>query len=452
MSFPCYLERRDSGVDWLGEVPAHWNVMPLKAVATHNVDVLDERTPPDTEIAYVDISSVDLVSGVHSIATMTFSEAPSRARRRVRHGDVIVSTVRTYLRAIARIHEPQDNLIVSTGFTVVRPSSRLVPEFLGYALSASYFVEQVIARSTGVSYPAINACDLVAIPITVPPTDEQSRIAAFLDRETAKIDALIAEQRKLIDLLKEKRQAVISHAVTKGLNPDVPMKPSGIEWLGDVPEHWEVLRVKHLTKSIEQGWSPQCEAVPAEAQGEWGVLKVGCVNGGKFSPSENKLLPLELSPIPSLSIARNDLLVSRANTRDLVGSAAVAEHDYPTLMLCDKLYRIRFDPDRTCPSFVASYIGSSAVREQIELDATGASPSMVNIAQAAIMDLVIAVPSRQEQNQIVESVSLELERFSTLITGAMSAIELLQERRVALISAAVTGQIDVRRLGEGVGA
>ena len=239
MSFPRYPAYKDSGVEWLGEVPEHWRAAPLKNVSTHNDDVLDESTAPDFEIAYVDISSVDGVNGIKTKEDMLFAAAPSRARRRVKHGDVIVSTVRTYLKAIARIRDPEENLIVSTGFAVIRPRGELVPDFLGHLVSAGYFVDQVIARSTGVSYPAINASELAAIPVPIPSLAEQTQIAAFLDHETAKIDSLVAEQRRLMELLKEKRQAVISHAVTRGLNPNAPMKPSGIEWLGDVPAHWE---------------------------------------------------------------------------------------------------------------------------------------------------------------------------------------------------------------------
>jgi type I restriction enzyme, S subunit len=253
MSFPRYPQYKDSGVEWLGEVPGHWETAPLKTVTTHNDDVLDETTAADFEISYVDISSVDGLNGIKDKETMLFSNAPSRARRRVKHGDVIVSTVRTYLKAIARIRDSEENLVVSTGFAVIRPCGGLVPDFLGCLVSAGYFVDQVIARSTGVSYPAINASDLVEIPVPVPPLAEQTQIAAFLDRETAKIDDLVAQQRRLMELLKEKRQAVISHTVTQGLNPQAPMKPSGIEWLGDVPAHWELRRLKHISPFITVG-------------------------------------------------------------------------------------------------------------------------------------------------------------------------------------------------------
>lgn len=285
---------------------------------------------------------------------------------------------------------------------------------------------------------------MAKIKIPIPLTAEQHIIASFLDRETAKIDALITEQQKLIALLTEKRQAVISHAVTKGLNPDVPMKDSGIEWLGEVPEHWNIRRVKYVAQSIEQGWSPQCESYPAE-NGEWGVLKVGCVNGGVFSPTENKAIPPDLTTETKLTIRVGDLLISRANTRELVGSAAVALADFPTLMLCDKLYRLRLQKS-TCmlPEFLGYFLGTSYARSQIELAATGASSSMLNISQSTVMDLIVPLPSIDEQEEILLHIGHQVKRLTRLANEVRSGIQLLNERRIALISAAVTGKIDVR--------
>jgi type I restriction enzyme S subunit len=235
MSFPRYKKYKPSGVEWLGDVPEHWEVKPLKTVASFNDEVLPESFGAEEEIEYVDIGSVSFAGGIERMETMLYGNAPSRARRKVRDGDVIASTVRTYLKAIAPVIDPPANMIVSTGFAVIRPRVGLVPHFAKFALQTNFFVDAVISLSTGVSYPAINASEMARIAITVPPPPEQTQIAAFLDRETAKIDELVAEQRRLMELLKEKRQAVISHAVTQGLNPKAPMKPSGIEWLGDVP-------------------------------------------------------------------------------------------------------------------------------------------------------------------------------------------------------------------------
>lgn len=284
--------------------------------------------------------------------------------------------------------------------------------------------------------------EMAEISIAEPSSFEQSKIVDFLDHETAKIDSLIEKQQKLIELLKEKRQAVISHAVTKGLNPDVPMKDSGVEWLGQVPEHWKVIKLKHLTTLFEQGWSPQCDSRPAESN-EYGVLKVGCVNGGKFRPSENKALPPELEPKLQYLIQRNDLLISRANTKELVGSAAVIDDDYPNLILCDKLYRIRFNQN-VCAEMVALYLSIGVVREQIELGASGASHSMQNIGQDTIKELFYLLQPIDEAQNILMNIIESNKQFDSLISKAESAIQLLQERRTALISSVITGKIDVR--------
>ena len=244
MKYQCYAEYKDSGVEWLGEIPSHWDSKPLKYLCTYNDEVLTEATSSDTEIQYIDIGSVSATEGISHIETMLFKDAPSRARRIVKDGDVIVSTVRTYLEAIAPIDNPPENLIVSTGFAVIRPNKNLYKGYAAYCLRAKGFIKEVVARSVGVSYPAINSSDLVNIAVPSIAYSEQTKIANFLDHETAKIDSLIEKQQQLIQLLKEKRQAVISHAVTKGLNPDVPMKDSGVEWLGQVPEHWGITKLK----------------------------------------------------------------------------------------------------------------------------------------------------------------------------------------------------------------
>ena len=163
-----------------------WEVRRLKFAATCNDEALSETTDPDYEMAYVDISSVNLVEGITTIETLPFEQAPSRARRIVRHGDTIISTVRTYLKAIAAIEEPPANMIVSTGFAVVRPLEFIDSGFLGYALQGTGFIDAVVANSTGVSYPAINPTTLVCLPFGYPEDKkEQQQIAAFLDWKTS---------------------------------------------------------------------------------------------------------------------------------------------------------------------------------------------------------------------------------------------------------------------------
>lgn len=442
MSFPRYQAYKDSGVEWLGEVPAHWDVARLNTVATCNDEVLVESTPEDYEIEYVEISGVQAGQGIVETATLPFGNAPSRARRVVRDGDVLISTVRTYLRAIAQVKNPPENMIASTGFAVLRPC-RINSGFLGYACQAEGLVNQVIARSVGVSYPAINASELARLPLLLPSASEQAGIATFLDHETAKIDALVAEQERLIELLKEKRQSVISHAATKGLNPSVPMKDSGVEWLGEVPAHWEVRALRRVVLAIEQGWSPECHAREAEEQ-EWGVLKAGCVNGGTFRAAENKALPPELTPEESYEVRTGDVLMSRASgSPELVGSTALVTSTRPRLMLSDKIFRLKLSEAICAPFFVAA-LNSRALRIQIENALSGGNGMANNLPQSSLLTFQMAVPPLSEQAAITAFLDQELARIDALMNEGVLSIELLRERRTALISAAVTGQIDVR--------
>ena len=384
MSFSTYAAYIDSGVDWLGEVPGHWELKRLKYVASLLTDKGDKR---------------ENAIGLENIEGWT-------------------------------------GRFISTDAECGR--------YLVYQMLNRDFISIVDGSTFGAKMPRVGWDFMADMPMPLPPLPEQHAIATFLDRETSKIDALVAEQRRLIDLLKEKRQAVISHAVTKGLNPDASMKPSGIEWLGDVPEHREVQRLKHAITSIEQGWSPQCESDPVQSVDQWGVLKVGCVNFGRFNPEENKALPPTLDPQPELGVREGDLLISRANTIELLGSATVAERDYDNLMLCDKLYRLRMDRSRLLPHFLSYFLACEVAREPIELGATGASPSMKNIAQSVILGLWFAFPGTDEQKEIVEAMRKQWNAITKLIAEAEQAITLLQKRRTALISAAVTGKIDVR--------
>lgn len=202
----------------MSELRKPWQKLRLKYVTTINDEVLNEDTPEDYEIQYIDIGDVNSSGEITGCETMTFKGAPSRARRKVQHGDVIVSTVRTYLKAIAPIVAPPANLIVSTGFAVVRPNSKLDYNFAKYALRNSEFIDQVVARSVGVSYPAITSQELADIAIYVPPIDEQKRISLMLDEELSIMDELKAEKERFSQLLELKRAAVIAEAVTGRLS------------------------------------------------------------------------------------------------------------------------------------------------------------------------------------------------------------------------------------------
>jgi type I restriction enzyme S subunit len=218
-------------------------------------------------------------------------------------------------------------------------------------------------------------------------------------------------------------------------------KDSGQRWFGEMPNQWEATRLKFCLRGIEQGWSPSCENRPAELH-EWGVLKVGCVNGTQFDPDEQKALPPELEPIPALEIREGDVLMSRANTRELLGSASVVGVIRPRLLLCDKLYRLKVQPNRIDPSFLVLALGSGPSRYQMEGEATGASGSMQNIAQGTVWNLLIALPSLSEQRRILAFLTRETTKIDSLVAKKERLIELLQEKRTALISQVVTRGLD----------
>jgi len=455
MSFPRYAKYKDSGVAWLGEVPAHWGVCAVRRA----VDRIEQGWSPECEATPADDDTWGVLkAGCLNNGFFDASEnktlPPGLApmpEYEVCSGDVLMSRASgspELVGSVALVKETRPKLMLSDKIFRIRLATEISPAHFVWMMSSRPTrsqIEQALSGGNGLANNLPQSV-LLAFQLAVPPRQEQDAIASFLDRETTKIDALVAEQEQLITLLKEKRQAVISHAVTKGLDPSVPMKASGVEWLGEVPAHWSIGRIKHVVASFEQGWSPQCENFPVESESDWGVLKVGCVNGGIFKPEENKALPADLMAIPALGVCLGDLLISRANTRELVGSAAVVPADHQNLLLCDKLYRLRLTPSLCLPGFLSLFLSTELARGQIELAATGASSSMLNIAQSTILEMSVPMPPVAEQATLLSTVDQRTLEQDQLISEAVLSIELLKERRAALISAAVTGQIDVSGL------
>ncbi|MCK6187794.1 restriction endonuclease subunit S [Pseudomonas sp. EYE_354] len=445
MTFPAYPGYRDSGVEWLGAVPSYWESWKI----SHAFGELGSgTTPPTSEAGWYEDGTVpwvttgELREGVIWETKKLLSSTVLSAFSALRLHPAGSLAIAMYGATIGRLGILGVDATTNQACCLLTRPKYLHVKFTFYWLLV--FKQSIIdLYASGGGQPNINQEIIANLKVPAPGIPEQTQIARFLDHETARIDALIEEQQRLIELLKEKRHAMISHAVTKGLDPNVPMKDSGAQWLGKVPTHWEVTALKYVVSHLEQGWSPQCDNYPAE-DGEWGVLKVGCVNGGQFNSAENKHLPVELEPVERLAIKQGDLLISRANTRELVGSTAVATKDFPRLMLCDKLYRLRLNMERAIPEFLALYLGSNAPRSQIELAASGASDSMQNISQSVVMDMTLSLPPLGEQKNILQFLSDMLKKLDDLITETASQRCLLQERRSALISAAVTGKIDVR--------
>lgn len=205
------VKMKDSGIEWIGEVPEHWEVKRLKNVVECNAKSFGENTPKDSIIKYVEISDVDHVHGINNIQSLMFGEAPSRARRITQKGDIIISTVRTYLKAIAKIED--DDIIVSTGFAVLHPT-KCNGEYLAYYILSESFINRVEMLSKGTSYPAINASDLVSINVLIPPLPEQHAIATYLDDKCAKIDTIVSNLDKQISRYVDLKRSLIDEVIT----------------------------------------------------------------------------------------------------------------------------------------------------------------------------------------------------------------------------------------------
>ncbi|AUS95475.1 restriction endonuclease subunit S [Clostridium thermosuccinogenes] len=208
------VKMKDSGIEWIGEIPEHWRLSKIKYESLINNKTLSESTDDDYEIEYIDISSVTSIGGINDVQSLNFKDAPSRARRILSKGDTIVSTVRTYLKAIAFIENTQSNLICSTGFAVLTPLSKVVPKYLFYLMRSEKYVNEIVRRSVGVSYPAVNASDIGDLECALPDRDEQMYIVEYLDNFTMQINQLVNDIQLQIQKLKEYRQSLISEAVT----------------------------------------------------------------------------------------------------------------------------------------------------------------------------------------------------------------------------------------------
>lgn len=440
-AYPAYKE---SGVAWLGAVPEHWQVKRLKYAASINDDALPEITDPDFEFSYVDIGSVSPVEGITQQESMIFENAPSRARRCVKAGDTIVSTVRTYLRAIAPIPLTEETLIVSTGFAVVRPR-KVDSKYLSYALRESAFVESVVARSVGVSYPAVNASEIGDIAVPLPSDPEQTAIADFLDRETGRIDTLVAKKRALIGLLKEKRSALISRTITRGLpaevsrefglEPHTRFKDSGIEWLGEVPDGWEVaqLRRKAFILDCKHRTVPFVDdGIPLASIREVHGVEVN-LSDAKQTSEEEYLNLIDGNRRPRVG----DIIYSRNAT---VGDAALVT-TVERFCMGQDVCLIRAPQHH--PRFFLYLFRSHPLMSQVESLMIGSTFRRINVGQ--IHAFWICVPSLPEQIAIAAFLDRETAKIDRLEEKVEAAIERLREYRTALITAAVTGKIDVRR-------
>lgn len=243
MSYSSYSKYKDCGSEGLGLIPADWSFRRVKDVSAVNEKSLTDKTPPNYTFKYIDIGNVDITGIISEPEVYEFEDAPSRARRLVKKGDVIISTVRTYLKAIAYFKDTPKDIVVSTGFAVLSSNKKVIPSYLSYFVQSETFVGNVIKNSVGVSYPAINSTVLSSLFIAVPPLNEQHQISEYLDKKVGAINQKIDALTKKIAKYEELKNAIIQETVLRGLNPNATLKYSGYDWIGQIPINWDVVRL-----------------------------------------------------------------------------------------------------------------------------------------------------------------------------------------------------------------
>jgi type I restriction enzyme S subunit len=433
MKFPAYPRYRDSGVEWLGNVPEHWSVVSTKRLFKEVI----EKNVADEELL-----SVTQDQGVVYRRNLEIKvwnpEGETSAYKLIRTGDFVIS-LRSFQGGIE-----YSNIrgLVSPAYVVMKPIKEFQHNYMRWFLKCDRVITALNLVTTGIRQGKnISYEDFALLFAPIPPADEQSAIANFLDRETTKIGVLISKQERLIALLQEKRQALISHAVTKGLNPNVPMKNSGTAWLGEIPAHWEAKRLKYLTSQVTVG----IVVTPSKYYVESGVPCLRSLNVREGEITDRNLVYISQESNVELSksmIFTGDLVSVRTGQP---GTTAVVDGRFNEAN-CIDLIVIR-KSRQFISKYMEYFLNSSLAKRQYDSGSGGAIQQHFNIETAKNL-FALSVPL-SEQASIVRHLDHATSVIDDLISKAQQAIQLLAEHRTALISAAVTGKINVRQYRNG---
>jgi type I restriction enzyme S subunit len=433
MSFPRYPTYKDSGVRWLGAIPAHWGVgqsRRLFGLRNQQAHDSDQQLTASQDHGVIYQDDFVRLEGRRVVQVIKGADI----LKHVEPNDFVIS-MRSFQGGIEWCNLRGS---ISSAYVMLVPCKKLHSPFFAYLFKSRNYIQALQSTSNLVrDGQALRYANFTQVDLPLVPIDEQAAIAAFLDRETAKIDALIAEQQRLIELLQEKRQAVISHAVTKGLNPDAPMKDSGIEWLGEVPEHWgfgplkrfwEVIDCKHVTVPFLD------EGFPVASVMEVREFELDLSQVLRTSEEHFRLLT-----DGGRQPRRGDVIYCRntANT----GTSAYVGTDEPISIGQDVVLIKSTDHNGRFLNYI---LHSGLMATQLETLLVGSTFKRINVAE--IRSLAVTCPPTAEQDAIAAFLDARTSDYKALSADASRAIGLLQERRSALISAAVTGQIDIRGL------
>jgi type I restriction enzyme S subunit len=441
MSWPSYAEYKPSGIEWLGSIPSHWSTTRLKwstslvtsgsrGWAQYYADHGDyfvrigNLTRDALDFDDSDVHHVQIPPGAEGSRTMT------------RTGDLLFS-ITAYLGSVAVVDEAHAGAYVSQHIALARLRGvKLNPWFAGYVALSETGQRQLSEQAYGGTKIQLSLQDIRDLVLPLPDAAEQQLIVRFLDRQVAQIDALIGKQEQLIANLREDRRATITHAVTKGLDPDVAMKTSGLPWVGNIPRHWQVVPIKHVVRSVGVGLVVNPSTYVADS-GVPFLLGRNVRDGWIELSNVNYMSEENSRRLESSRLKAGDVVVVRAG---YPGRAAVisAELDGAN---CASILILRH-PTLARPEFLAAFFNSLLGRAQVKIAQYGAAQEQINVGD--VVNFVMPVPPISEQQEIAARISATTAAIDALIDKANEVIDTLREYRSALITDAVSGKIDVR--------
>jgi type I restriction enzyme, S subunit len=424
-----YAEYKESGLPWLGQVPGHWDVRRMKSSV---MNVIEQTVEMSSDEVYIALEHVESWTG--KARPQLGSNLFTGQVKRFRQGDVLFGKLRPYLAKVTRI---SNDGVCAGEFFVLRPADKAVSSaYLEYQLRAKHTIDVINGSTFGAKMPRADWQFCGNLPIPLPPPDEQAAIVRFLDWANGRLERAIRAKRKVIALLHEQKQAIIHRAVTRGLDPSVPLKPSGIPWLGEIPQHWEVWSFLRCTieRADYRGATPE--------KVDSGVFLVTAKNIRKgwidYESSKEYVRSSDYAKIMRRGLPKKgDVLLTMEAP---LGHFALIDRE--DIALAQRIVRFRLNAARLLPQFALLCLNSPYFQNQLAERATGSTAQ--GIKASKLPQLLVAFPSVSEQVVIVERVRCDCAPLDTVISRLEREINLLREYRTRLVADVVTGKLDVR--------
>lgn len=435
---------KDTGIEWIGLIPQDWKITAFKrlgAPATGSTPSKDKSDYWDGEIPWLSSKDLKTTFLFDSEDHITDNAIKECGLTLFETGTLIFCVRSGILRHTFPVSVTMQPTTINQDLRALKPTEMADPSYLLYYLTGINDTIVSLYQKTGATVESIEMDWLSYLPVVLPSTEDQTTIVHYLNTKCAEIDALIAAKEKTNALLKERRQSIIYEAVTKGLDPTAPMKDSGVEWIGEVPDRWIPLRLKYCIRSIDSGTSVNAEDRPC-SDNEMGVLKTSCVYSGVFNPIENKAILDSECERASCLVKKGTLIVSRMNTVDLIGACGYVEKDYPNLYLPDRLWMLSFSDD-CIPKYMWYFLSSKYAKQYFASLCNGTSGSMQNISQEQLGSLVFFRPPIEEQESIVNELDALCASLDRVIEQNEESVRLFKRLRQSLIYEVVTGKIEV---------